>query len=118
MAHVIRRHAIDRLLQQKVVDAVALASPSRGALASWIRRVGFQGLERAYSRDEEFEADELGVLLMRAAGFDPAGAIRMLQCLGTLDRSRDPLGLNRYLSTHPPIDERVARLRRRAAGSL
>jgi predicted Zn-dependent protease len=115
MAHVIRRHAIERLLKQKVVNALAQASPSRGALASWIRQVGFRGLERAYSQDEEFEADELGVLLMRAAGFDPAGAIRMLQCLGELDRRPDPLGLNRYLSTHPPIDERVHRLRRRLA---
>ena len=77
-----------------------------------------KGLELAYSQDEEFEADELGVLLMRAAGFDPAGAIRMLQCVGKLDRSPDPLGLNRYLSTHPPIDERVNRLRRLAAGQL
>ena len=112
MAHVIRRHAIERLLQQKVVDALTLASPARGALASWIRKLGFQGLARAYSQDEEFEADELGFLLMRAAGFDSAGAIRMLQCLGELDRSPDPLGLNRYLSTHPPIEERVKRLRR------
>ena len=30
--------------------------------------------------------------------------------LGKLDRSPNPLGLNRYLSTHPPIDERVNRL--------
>jgi predicted Zn-dependent protease len=115
MAHVIRRHAIDRLLQQKVVSAVTLMSPARGALASWIRQVGVQGLERAYSQDEELEADELAVLLMRAASFDPAGAIRMLECLSELDRQPDPLGLNRYLSTHPPIDERVARLRRLAA---
>ena len=116
MAHVIRRHAIERLLQQKVVSAVALVSPAKGAVASWIRKVGFQGLERAYSQDEEFEADELAVLLMRAAGFDPAGAIRMLQCLAALDRGPDRLGVNRYLSTHPPIEERVIRLRRLAAG--
>ena len=114
MAHVIRRHAIERLLQQKVVSAVALVSPGQGALASWVRKIGFQGLERAYARDEEFEADELGVLLMRAAGFDPAGAIQTLQCLADLNRTPDTFGLNQYLSTHPPIEERVRRLRRLA----
>ena len=42
---------------------------------------------------------------MRAAGFDPAGAIRMLQRLGEFDRSPDPLGLASYLSTtHPPVE--------------
>jgi Zn-dependent protease with chaperone function len=112
MAHVIRRHAIDRLLKQKVVSAAALVSPGRGAIALWLRQVGFQWLERAYSRDEELEADELGLLLMRAAGFDPAGAIRVLQRLGKLDRSPNPLGLGPYLSTHPPVEDRVVRLRR------
>jgi predicted Zn-dependent protease len=112
MAHVIRRHAIHRLLKQKVVSAAALVSPGRGALASWLRQVGFQWLERAYSRDEEFEADELGFLLMRAAGFDPAGAIRVLQRLSEFERSPDPLGLGPYLSTHPPVEDRVVRLRR------
>ena len=112
MAHVIRRHAIDRLLTQQVLSAVTLVSPGRGALASWIRRVGLQSLERAYSQDEEFEADELGLLLVRAAHFEPAGAIRVLQRLGELDRSPDPLGLGAYLSTHPPIGDRVLRLRR------
>ena len=112
MAHVIRRHAIDRLLKQKVLSAAALASPGRGVFASWIRQVGFQWLERAYSRDEEFEADELGLRLMRAAGFDPAGAVRVLQRLGELDRSPDRLGLGPYLSTHPPVEDRILRLRR------
>jgi beta-barrel assembly-enhancing protease len=115
MAHVIRRHSIERLLQQKVVKALTMVSPARGALASWIRTVGFQGLERAHARDDEFEADELGVLLMRAAGYDPAGAIRLLERLGELGRKPDALGLNRYLSTHPPLEDRVQRIRRRAA---
>jgi predicted Zn-dependent protease len=115
MAHVIRRHAIERLIQQKAINMVARLSPARGALGSWIRTVGIQGLASAYSQDEEFEADELGVLLMRAANFDPAGAIRMLQCLGRLAGGPAPPGLNRYLSTHPPIEERVERLRRLAA---
>ncbi len=114
MAHVIRRHAIDRLLRQKVISATSLVSPGRVALTSWIRQVGFQWLERAYSQDQEFEADELGVLLMRAACFDPAGGIRLLERLGGLDRTPDPLELGPYLSTHPSVEERVLKLRRLA----
>jgi beta-barrel assembly-enhancing protease len=112
MSHVIRRHAIDRLLQQKVVSALALASPVRGALASWIRQVGFQGLARAYSRDQEFEADELGLRLMRAARFDPTAASRLLQRLKAFEGTPGPLGFGVYFSTHPPVEERIRRLRR------
>ena len=115
MAHVIRRHAIDRVLREKVVSAASLASPGRGALTSWIRKVGFQWLERAYSRDQEFEADELGMLLMRAAGFDLVGATRLLQRLDGLDRTPDHLGLGPYLSTHPSVDDRVLKLRQLVA---
>jgi predicted Zn-dependent protease len=116
MAHVIRRHAIDRLLKQRVLSAVTLVSPGRRALAGWIQQVGFHALERAYSQDEELEADELSLRLMRAAGFDTAGATRVLMRLGELDRIPDPLGLGAYLSTHPAIDARVLRLRRIASG--
>ena len=112
MAHVIRRHAITRLLSQKALSAASLASPGARALGPWIRKVGLQWLERAYSRQQEFEADELGVLLMRAAGFDPAAATRALQRFASLDQPSDHFGLGPYLSTHPAIDDRILNLRR------
>ena len=113
MSHVIRRHAIDRLLSQKVLSAASLASPGRGVLAPWVRRVGLQWLERAYSQEQEFEADELGVLLMRAAGFDLAGSVRVLDRFLRLAPSSDRSGLGAYLSTHPPVRDRIDRLQRR-----
>ena len=113
MAHVIRRHAIDRLLGQKAITAAALATPAARTLAPWVRQVGFQWLEKAYSREQEFEADELGGRLMRAAGFDPLGAVRVLRRLGGIDAGSDPAGLGAYLSTHPPVDERIRELRER-----
>ena len=115
MAHVIRRHAINRLLRQTALSAASLASPGRGWLAPWIRRVGLQWLERAYSREEEFEADALGAILMRAAGFDPPGAIRMLERFRGVDQTPSDLGLGPYLSTHPAVEDRILNLRRRLA---
>ena len=113
MAHVIRRHAIDRLLGQKVISAATLATPATRALAPWVRQVGLQWLEKAYSREQEFEADELGGRLMTAAGFDPLGAVRVLERLGAIDAGTDPAGLGAYLSTHPPVDARIRELRER-----
>ena len=113
MSHVIRRHAVDRLISQKVLSAASLASPGRGVLAPWIRKVGLHWLERAYSREQEFEADELGALLMRAAGFHPAGSVRLLRRFDGLDTEQHQLGLGAYLSTHPPVEERVRKLRQR-----
>ncbi len=111
MAHVIRRHAIDRLLTQTAMSAASLASPAARTLAPWIRKVGRQWLERAYSRDNEFEADELGGFLMRAAGFDPSAAIRILQRFQAIECGPDRGGLGVYFSTHPPTVERIRHLR-------
>ena len=111
MAHVIRRHAIDRILSQKALSMASLATPAGRAVAPWLRSVGMQWLEKAYSREQEFEADVLGSRLAQVAGFDPRGALRMLERFRSLDGSSDPLGLSAYLSTHPPIDDRQQHIR-------
>ena len=111
MAHVIRRHAIDRILSQKALSMASLATPAGRAVAPWLRSVGMQWLEKAYSREQEFEADVLGSRLAQVAGFDPQGALRMLERFRSLEGSSDPLGLSAYLSTHPPIDDRQQHIR-------
>jgi len=107
MAHVIRRHAIDRILSQKALSMASLATPTARTIAPWLRSVGLQWLEKAYSREQEFEADALGARLMQVAGFDANGAIRMLERFRGHDRGSDPLGLGAYISTHPAIDDRI-----------
>ena len=112
MSHVIRRHAIERILSEKALSAAAFASPGRGVLVPWIQKVGRKWLERAYSRENELDADELGARLTQASGFDPAGAVRLLRRLAALPTSGGGV-LGAYLSTHPPVDDRIANLRRR-----
>lgn len=111
MAHIIKRHAVDRLLTQTAMSAASLASPAARTLAPWIRKVGRQWLERAYSRDNELQADELGGLLMRAAGFDPSAAVRLLRRFQALEGGPDGGGLGAYLSTHPATKDRISHLR-------
>jgi len=118
MAHVIRGHAIDRIKlewSQKALSAVSVATPAGRTVAPWLRRVGVRWLEQAYSREQEFEADELGGRLMRAAGFDPQGCVRMLERFRSMESASDPLGVAAYLSTHPPVDDRIHHLRERLA---
>lgn len=109
MAHVIRGHALDRLLSNSATVLAARAMPAAGAASAWLRQAGVRYLEGAYSRDRELDADTLGVRLADAAGYDRAGAVRLLARLATRrERAGEgPLGLGRYFASHPPADQRI-----------
>lgn len=111
MGHVLKGHAIDRIMTNSAVAAAARA-PIRSPLGVWLRNVGVRFLETAYSRDNELEADKLGVRLAVAAGYDPQGAIRLLTRLSQLHQSPDPLTLGEYFSTHPTAEVRIQAIRR------
>jgi predicted Zn-dependent protease len=112
MGHVVRGHAIERIVTHTAVSVASRAAPVRGALGGWLKTVGIQYLQTAYSRDQELEADRLGVRLLRAAGFEPEGALRLLARLAELKRSAEPSGLGEYFSTHPTAEIRIESLRR------
>lgn len=63
--------------------------------------------DRAYSRDDEREADRIGLEYMRRAGFADAGAISLQQHLLT-HRGSAPIP---FLSTHPSGEDRIKHLR-------
>lgn len=82
-----------------------------GADARGIEEAAAFGLEfgaRRYSRDFELEADALGTVITARAGFDPLR--------GTAFFNRLPDPGDRFLGTHPPNAERLAVVRRVAAG--
>lgn len=63
--------------------------------------------DRAYSRDDEREADRIGLEYMRRAGFAETGAISLQQRLLTI---RGGTSIP-FLSTHPSGEERIENLR-------
>ncbi len=63
-----------------------------------------------YGRDDELQADRLGVRYASRAGWDPSGIPAMLTTLGRLDEATDNKGVPNWLSTHPAPEDRVQRV--------
>lgn len=107
MAHVIRGHAMNRIVSNSAIAAASRAAPIRGVLSGWLRKVGVQFLESAYSQDMEFEADELGMRLADAAGYDPRACVQLFSRLAKPDTTAGRFDLSVYFSSHPPFNERI-----------
>ena len=107
MAHVIRGHAMNRIISSSAISAVSRAAHVRGVLTGWLRTVGVQFLESAYSQEMESQADKLGVRLADAAGYNPESSIRMLRRLVNLKASENNFELGSYFSSHPSFEVRI-----------
>ena len=65
-----------------------------------------------HGRDDELEADRLGVRYTASTGWNPAGVAGMLQTLARLDEaSGTRRGIPNWLSTHPAPADRVEELK-------
>jgi len=111
MGHVVHGHAMERITNQLLTSAAARVTRIPGGLLSqWILSTGMSLLHSAYSQDQEFDADEFGTRLAAAAGYDPRAAIRAFERLQSLETDGE-LPLAQYFSSHPPLAERIERLR-------
>lgn len=107
MAHVIRGHAMNRIISNTAISTAARVTPVRGVLSGWLQRVGTQFLESAYSQDLESEADNLGLRLTAAAKYDPHAATRLLTRLAKLTAAPQKFYLGQYFASHPPYKTRI-----------
>ena len=117
MAHIVRRHTLNRIVKDAALSLLLRQTSGRHAASAWLGNAGRQLLDRAYSRDDELEADVFAVGLVGAAGGDALAGERLIERLaqGTSGQSVGIAG--EYLATHPPLMERVANLRARRMGA-
>ncbi len=71
--------------------------------------VGAQMVHMKFGRDDELEADKYGTRLMKAAGYDPQGAVTLQQTFVRLFDRKEPGWLEGLFASHPPSVERVRR---------
>jgi Zn-dependent protease with chaperone function len=109
MAHIVRRHTLDRIVKDAALSLLLRHSSVQQAASAWLGQSGRQVLSRAFSHDDELEADAFAVALIRSAGGDPLAGEHLLEKLARLFSSQ---GLSAYYFTsHPSLAERLANLR-------
>jgi predicted Zn-dependent protease len=121
IAHVNARHISQKIERSKKIGWATLAGMAAGVLigaaggaeAAQALTKGSQAAgasaELSYSRDNEIQADQLGLIYLSDAGYSGEGLLKILKKM----RSKqwfDTEQIPTYMRTHPAIDDRIAYL--------
>jgi predicted Zn-dependent protease len=118
VGHIVARHSLKTLKASQEYDDIAkqlgeltgVAGDVARDLGVALGRMIGAGFLTVHSRDEEREADFLGVRTMPRAGFDPQGMIVMFQKLQRIEAQDSGL-LGSLFSDHPDAGERIENTR-------
>ncbi len=88
--------------------SIALQGSDYASAVMSLAQVSAGLLQLKYSRDQENEADALGVRYTYEAGYDPRGLISMFEKFKSLERGRSV----EWLSTHPLPDTRIKNVKK------
>ncbi len=119
VAHAVARHGAERLSEAALIQmggqmlgaGLSATDPKTQALASIAYGLGTQvGRELPHSRAQESEADQIGLLYMARAGYDPEAAVAFWQRFGEFNRRSGGNNTPSFLRTHPLDDTRVRQL--------
>lgn len=117
MAHATARHGSQRMLHEELAQVALLgAQGSLGEMDPAARRqvLGLLGAGARvgvllpFSREHESEADEIGLLYMARAGYDPREAVRFWERMAAQSEGGAP---PEFLSTHPAHASRIVALK-------
>jgi predicted Zn-dependent protease len=118
IAHYLQRHTLERLRDVKARSAFATAISMFGVYGL-VGQLLVLGTAFSFSRDQEREADAIGLLLMRQAGFDTREAPKVWSNLLAELAANPAAGENSLdsilFATHPTSEERRRTLEREAA---
>jgi predicted Zn-dependent protease len=122
ISHVVCRHLSDRFERSKKIQMATLAGMAAGILlgakggaeaASRALTIGSaaagQSLSLAYSREDEMQADQIGLDYLKKSGYTGKGLVTVLKKI----RDRRWFGSAEtpaYLTTHPAVEDRIGNI--------
>jgi predicted Zn-dependent protease len=118
IGHAIARHSAERISHQMAVQGVGGAvgvatagqSSATQGIINQLYGVGGNLVLLKYSRNQESEADRLGLTFMAMAGYDPHNAVGFWQRMAAQNKGGAPPEL---LSTHPADATRIQDIQNR-----
>jgi predicted Zn-dependent protease len=117
IGHAVARHGGERMTQALLQNlgalglSIVLKDTAEENQVRWMAAyagVTTVGVILPYSRTHEYAADELGIIYMARAGYNPEACIRFWEKFS--QQSDTPAALE-FLSTHPVGEKRLQRLR-------
>ncbi|MDB5839471.1 MAG: family metallopeptidase [Herminiimonas sp.] len=111
IAHALREHARERMAKGSLLQFGAAIGSAIFGLGDAGQMVVGQGAQLAllkFSRDDETDADLVGLDIVARAGFDPRAGVTLWRKMGIINNSAPP----QWLSTHPAGKNRIAQIER------
>jgi len=115
IGHVLARHSAEQMSKARLMQGlgaagtIASTDPNdprtyrNGAIAQMVTQL----VSLKFSRNDELEADKLGVRLVSGAGYDPRAMIKVMEILKQVGGS----GGSDFFQTHPNPDNREAKIK-------
>ena len=116
IAHAVAKHSAEQMSKQirqqygtQILGGIlgSAVGNNIGSAVQAITSAGFSFANLKYSRDNETEADHMGLIFAAMAGYDPQEAIPFWQRM-----SQGSTGQSDILSDHPSDDKRIANLQK------
>lgn len=112
IGHVVARHSVKQMQQMQKANigvglACVLTRVCQGQAAGAAINVAGGAIFARFSRQDETEADVVGVRITTRAGIDPRGIPAMFEILMNERQSR-PAGVEAWFLTHPLEEDRIA----------
>ncbi len=107
IAHALREHTRERISRQAaqnlVLTGAAVLTGAGEGLVNLANAVASVTFQLPHSREQEAEADRIGLELMARAGYDPNAAVSVWQKMMAAQKGSPP----EFLSTHPSPSSRI-----------
>lgn len=107
IGHVLGRHSSERIAQTELWQTISQGANVGADMGNLVAGIG-QNTLLTNGRGDELESDDLGVLFMLQAGYNPNEMIAVMQILKA---AAGPNRLPEFKSTHPDPDNRIEKIK-------